>query len=151
MRKRGVLQFTLQLNFWVASDTCNSLYLYVMSAIGQVTRVARIATHRIYSATHYNFVIIILFQVLCKSPMITIIMSCWHHFSSIHQNLICGILFYFSWFFWNIDIHCPLWLFVLDGLGLWRVAQSKVAKWHSNWILETNIYMYLGRLVHNHK
>jgi len=47
----------------------------------------------------------------------------------------------FLWFFWNIDIHCPLWLFVLDGLGLWHVAQSKVAMWHINWILETNIYV----------
>jgi hypothetical protein len=28
----------------------------------------------------------------------------------------------FLWFFWNIDIHCPLWLFVLDGLGLWHMA-----------------------------
>jgi hypothetical protein len=59
----------------------------------------------------------------------------------------------FLWFFWNIDIHCPLWLFVLDGLGLWHVAQSKVATWHINWILETNIYIYihLGRLVHSHR
>jgi hypothetical protein len=49
----------------------------------------------------------------------------------------------FSWFFWNIDIHCPLWLFILDGLGLWHVAQSNVAMWHINWILETNIYIYI--------
>jgi hypothetical protein len=38
----------------------------------------------------------------------------------------------FSWFFKNIDIHHPLWLFVLDGFGLWHMAQSKVAMWHIN-------------------
>ncbi len=38
-------------NFWVASDTCNSPYLYVANVIKQVTRVT---THHIYGATHYN-------------------------------------------------------------------------------------------------
>jgi hypothetical protein len=47
----------------------------------------------------------------------------------------------FSWVFWKFDIHRPLWLFVLNGLGLWHMAQSKVAMWHINWILETNIYV----------
>ncbi len=47
----------------------------------------------------------------------------------------------FLWYFWNIDIHCPLWLYVLNALGLRHVAQSKVATWHINWILETNIYV----------
>jgi hypothetical protein len=55
----------------------------------------------------------------------------------------------FSWFFWNIEIHYPLWLFVLDGLGLWHMAQSKVVMWHINWILETNIYVYLRRSIHS--
>jgi len=36
MKKRGVLQQTLQLNFWVAPDTCKSLYLDAMSANEQV-------------------------------------------------------------------------------------------------------------------
>ncbi len=49
----------------------------------------------------------------------------------------------FLWFFWNIDIHCPLWLFVLNGLGLWHMAQSKIITWQTNWILETNIYIYI--------
>jgi len=127
MRKRGVLQFTLQLNFWVASDTCNSLYLYVMSAIGQVTRVARIATHRIYSATHYNFVIIILFQVLCKSPMITIIMSCWHHFSSIHQNLICGILLFFMIF---LKYWYPLSIMIIRFRWTWIMTCGTIKSCH---------------------
>jgi hypothetical protein len=36
MRKRGVLQLALQLNFWVVDDICNSMYLYAMSVNGQV-------------------------------------------------------------------------------------------------------------------
>jgi hypothetical protein len=40
--KKGVLQLALQLNFWVAKDTCNSLYLYAVSANGQVEWVAEL-------------------------------------------------------------------------------------------------------------
>jgi hypothetical protein len=36
MRKLGVLQWAFELNFWVAEDTCHSLYLYVVSVNGQV-------------------------------------------------------------------------------------------------------------------
>jgi hypothetical protein len=36
MKKKGVLQLALQLNFWVVEDTCNSLYLYVVNANEQV-------------------------------------------------------------------------------------------------------------------
>ncbi len=38
----GVLQLALQLNFWVAKDTCNSLYLYVVSVNKQVAWVAKL-------------------------------------------------------------------------------------------------------------
>jgi hypothetical protein len=99
---------------------------------------------------NYNFVTTTSFQLLCNSPMTTIIMSSWRHFSSIHQNLTRGTMMIFC-DFWNIDIHRPLRLFVLDALGLWHMAQSKVAMWHINWILETNIYMYLNRSVHSHR
>jgi hypothetical protein len=36
MRKKCVLQLALRLNFWVVEDTCNSLYLYTVSANEQV-------------------------------------------------------------------------------------------------------------------
>jgi hypothetical protein len=42
MRKRGVLQLALQLNFWVAKDICNSLYLYATSANGQVAWIGKL-------------------------------------------------------------------------------------------------------------
>jgi hypothetical protein len=57
------------------------------------------ATHRIYGTIHYNFVTTIPFQLLCNSPMTTIIMSCWRHFSSIHQNLTHGTMKIFCDFF----------------------------------------------------
>jgi hypothetical protein len=36
IRKKGVLQLALQLNFLIVTDIYNSLYLYVMSFNGQV-------------------------------------------------------------------------------------------------------------------
>jgi hypothetical protein len=54
---------------------------------------------------NYNFVARTHFQLLCNFPMITIMMSWWHHFSSIRQNLTCGTMkkfhdfFNFLWFF----------------------------------------------------
>jgi hypothetical protein len=36
--KKGVLQLTLQLNFWIAKTTCNSLYLYIVNANKQVAK-----------------------------------------------------------------------------------------------------------------
>jgi hypothetical protein len=38
----GVLQLALQLNFWIAKHTCNSLYLYVVNANGQDAWVAKL-------------------------------------------------------------------------------------------------------------
>ncbi len=44
---------------------------------------------------NYNFVVTTPFQVLCNSPMTTIIMSCWRHFLSIHKKLTCGTMKFF--------------------------------------------------------
>jgi hypothetical protein len=54
--KKGVLQLALQFNFWIAMTICNSLYFYVVSAIGQVAWVTRVATYCMYNATHCNSV-----------------------------------------------------------------------------------------------
>jgi hypothetical protein len=42
MRKKGVLQLVLQLNFGVANDTYNSLYLYVVRANKQVAWIKKL-------------------------------------------------------------------------------------------------------------
>jgi hypothetical protein len=34
--------------------TCNSPYFYVVSAIAQIARVPRVATHYVYDAIHCN-------------------------------------------------------------------------------------------------
>jgi hypothetical protein len=125
-----------------------------MNVIGQVAWITRNTTRFIYNLTLMQLScnsITTTFQLLCNSLMTTTIMSYWCHFSSIHQNLTQSIMKFLGDFFWNIDIHCPLLLFILNYLKLWHVAQSKVAMWHINWILETNIYKYLGRLGHSHK
>jgi len=146
MKKWGVLQLALQLNFWVASNTCNSLYLYDVNAMRQVARVAIIAIHHIYGATHT-----IQLQLCCNNSFSTI-MQLFYDYN--YNVMLTSFFIYpskfdtwhyedFSWFVWNIDIHHRLWLFILDGFGLWHVTQSKVATWHINWILD--VYMYLGR------
>jgi hypothetical protein len=42
MKKMGVLQLALQLNFWITKDICNSLYLYIASVNEQVAWVANL-------------------------------------------------------------------------------------------------------------
>jgi hypothetical protein len=49
--KKGSFAIGLAIQFLIALDICNSPYLYIMSAIGQVVR---LVTHHIYGATHYN-------------------------------------------------------------------------------------------------
>jgi hypothetical protein len=146
MRKRGVLQLTLWLNFWVASDTYNSTYLYAVSAIRQVTTLQLITTqlqfccNNSFSTTmqlpyDYNHNVLLMSFFIHPSKFNT-----WYYED-------------FSWFFWNIDIHHPLWLFILDGFGLWHVENLKIAMWHINWTLETYICVcvYLARSVHSHR
>jgi hypothetical protein len=45
MKKKGVLQLALQLNFWVVKNICNSLYLYAMNVNGEVAIHCIGATH----------------------------------------------------------------------------------------------------------
>jgi hypothetical protein len=52
--KKNALQLALQFNFWVVEDNCNSLYLYVVSANGQV---AWVVTHHIYVTIHCNSIV----------------------------------------------------------------------------------------------
>jgi hypothetical protein len=40
----------------------------------------------------------------------------------------------------------PLWTFILDGLKLWHMVQSKSITWHINYILEKNqMDIYLSK------
>jgi hypothetical protein len=42
------LQLALQLNFWIVKDTCNSLYLYVVSGNGQVAWISKNICNSLY-------------------------------------------------------------------------------------------------------
>jgi hypothetical protein len=42
VKKRGVSQLNLQLNFWIAKDIYNSLYLYIVNANRQVAWVTEL-------------------------------------------------------------------------------------------------------------
>jgi hypothetical protein len=64
MKKMGVLQLALQLNFWIAPNNCNSLYLYIVSA--NVSMVQFIVTRLQFSQNnsfstimqfHYNYTV----------------------------------------------------------------------------------------------
>jgi hypothetical protein len=64
-----------------------------------VAWIGRDATHRIYDIRTLMQLITILLQFFCYNSflstmgaMTTTITSCWHHFSSIHQNLTNGII-----------------------------------------------------------
>jgi hypothetical protein len=56
-KKNGVLQLALQLNFWIAKDTCNSMYLYIVSVNGKIAWIAELQL-TIYIASQCNSIVI---------------------------------------------------------------------------------------------
>jgi hypothetical protein len=99
----------------------------------------------------YNFIATTFFQLPCNSLMTTFIMSCWHHFSSIHQILTCGIMRIFCNFFEILIsiVHYNYSFFKVLDYDMWH--NQKLPHGILNWILETNTYMYLGKSIHSHK
>ncbi len=143
MKKKGVLQLALQLNFWIALNICNSLFLYIMNDIRQV---ARVVTHCIYTMQ------LITTQLqLCRNNSFSITMQLPYDYN--HNVMLMSFFIYpsifntwhyedFLWCFWNIDIHHPLWLFVLWWSWIMTHGTIKNRHSHIHWILETNIYIY---------
>jgi hypothetical protein len=83
--------------------------------------------------------------------MTIIIISCWSHFSFVHQNLTHGTMRIFCDFFWKYWY--PLSIVIIHFRWSWIMTSGTIkifVTWRINWNLETNIYMYLGRLVHSH-
>jgi hypothetical protein len=98
-----------------------------MCDIEQIAWVTRDATHHIYDHTQMQLIAtqmqLIATQLqLCHNNYFSTTMQLPYDtnhngmltsFSSIHQNLTNGTMNFFWWIcFWNIDIHCPLWLLV---------------------------------------
>ncbi len=88
--KKGVLQLALQFNFWVANDTCKSLYLYAMKSNKQVAWVLTNKLHELQSCNspyiwcnslqfNCNSVKITHLQLLFNFIITTPMMSCWRH------------------------------------------------------------------------
>ncbi len=141
MRKRGVLQLALQLNFWVVEDICNSLYLYTMNVDGQAAWVAKLqltidmmqlitiqlqfCQNNSFSTTmqlHYNYTHDVMLMWLIVIHILKF--DTWHY-----EN------FWIEFFFQNIDFHCLLWLLMMvRDCDMWH--NNFFATWHINYILE---------------
>ncbi len=129
--KKGVLRLGFQFNFWIVIIICNSLYFYTHSnVIRQVARVAKDVTHHIYNHTLVQPITIQL-QFHYNNPFSTTMQFPYNH----NHNVMLTSLFihssksntcHYEGFLMNcfltIDIHHPLWMFILDGLWLWHVA-----------------------------
>jgi hypothetical protein len=114
MRKKGLLQLVLRVNFWVAMNTCNSSYLYVVNPNKQITWIAKLQfnvymvqfittqlqlyQNNSFSTTmrfHYNYTHDVMLMLLIVIHLLKI--NTWHYGSFWTYKLL---------FFQNIDLHC---------------------------------------------
>jgi hypothetical protein len=125
--KKGVLQLALQLNLWVAEYTCNSFYLYTMSANGQVTWITKL------QLTVYTMQLIAnQLQIIQNNPF-SITMQ--FHYNYTHDVMLMSLIvihllkynmwhyedFWTQFFFQNIDLHHPLWLLMMvQDYDMWH-------------------------------
>jgi hypothetical protein len=119
MRKKRCFATILATQFLSCTDICNSPYLYAMSVIRRVAYMVQLISTQLQFCRNNFFSTTM--QLPCDYNHNVMLTSFFIHpsnFNTWHYEK-------FSWFFWNIDIHCPLWLFILDGIGLWHVAQYK--------------------------
>jgi len=86
-----------QLNFWVIMTIYNSLYFYTHECYQ--TSCKRCNSLYILDHTLMQLSQQLFFNYYANSPVTTTIMSCSHHFSSIHQNLTHNTMRIFLWFF----------------------------------------------------
>jgi hypothetical protein len=126
MKKGGVLQLALWLNFWIVKDTCNSLYLYVVSANKQIAWIAKLQlivykvqfiTIQLQLSQNNSFWTTMQFHDNCTHDvMLTSLMvihllksNTWHYED-----------------FWNVFLKywSPSSIMIInDGMRLWHVAQ----------------------------
>ncbi len=91
IRKRGVLQLALQLNCWVASNTCNSLYLYVVSVNKQVTWVLEL------QLTIYTVQLIVIQLQLYQNNSFSTTMQL--HYNCTHDVMLTSLIVIHLWKF----------------------------------------------------
>jgi len=143
MRKKNVLQLDLQLYFWIAMTTCNSLYFYIVSVIKQIAWVAKVC---IYGAIHCNSIASQL--QLCWNNSFSTIMQL--HYDYNHNIMLLLLIFirlfksntwhykdFFNIFFWNIDFHHLLWLLKWSEIMTCGTIKTITLRC-VNWILKKN-------------
>ncbi len=142
----------LQFNFWVAHYTYNSLYLYVVSVIEQVTWIIEL------QFTIYILQLIVIKLQLSQNNSFSTTMqlhyNCTHHVMLtllivIHllksnrchyEKHLTQKLFYFR----NIDFHRPLWLLMMVwDCEMWH--NFKNSTWHNNYIYFLNKNILVAR------
>jgi len=100
---KGIRPNHIELPLWekrcFALDTCNFSYLYDVCYQTSCKSCNSLYIWCNSLQFNYKFDATTPFQLLCNSLMTTIIRSCWHHFSSIHQNLTRGTMKKFGEFF----------------------------------------------------
>jgi len=139
--KKGVLQLALQLNFWIVENTCNSLYLYVVSANKQVAWIVELQL-----IIYIVQLIEIQLQLNQNNSFSTIIQL---HYNCTHDVMlmsliVINLLNFDTWHyeknwtwklfsFQNINLHCSLWLLmVVRNCDTWQ--NKRIATWHINYI-----------------
>jgi hypothetical protein len=96
MKKMGVFQLALQLNFWVAKDICNSLYLYVVNANRQVAWVVEL------QLVIYIMQLIVTQLQLCQKDSFSFIIQ--FHYNYTHDVMsmsliVIYLLTYDTWYY----------------------------------------------------
>ncbi len=87
---------------------------------------------------NYNFVTTTPFQLLCNSPMITIIKSCWCHFSSIHQILTHDTIKIFRDFF---KILISIFHYDYSFRLSWIMTRGTIKSCHIAYLIKFWIYI----------
>ncbi len=127
--KRGVLQLTLQLDYWVPSNTCNSLYLYTRSVNEQVAWVVE------FQLTIYTVQLIATQLQVYQNNSFSTIMQL--HYNCTHDVMLTSLIVihllkFYMWHYRNIlrykiVFFLKYWsqlsiMIVDDGLKLWHVT-----------------------------
>jgi len=126
MKKGGVLQLALWLNFWIVKDTCNSLYLYVVSANKQIAWIAKL------QLIVYKVQFITIQLQLSQNNSFWTTMQ--FHDNYTHDVMLTSLMVIHllksnTWHyedFWNVfsKYWSPSSIMIInDGMRLWHVAQ----------------------------
>jgi hypothetical protein len=141
--KKECFATSLVTHFWVVEDTCNSLYLYVVSVNGQVAWVAK-----------FQLTIYALQFIITESKQVTFnyyatplqLYTPWCHVDVINCHPCIKIWHVTLWnfldklfSFWNIDLHRSLWLLTMVwNYEMWHNRNCHMAYFVVFWKKKSN-------------